>query len=181
MGDTTIQRDPNATSRVSGLTPRREGGAWQHQRLRVVEPQTGCFALTGRTPSPDSWPTHRISWAGSGSTLMLSPKNTGSRRGLISWAGGLWKREVAYVEKWGGHDLYTTPSTENRRSDRQTSPHPYLRDPMRVGPDYLPHAWAPRWDSSWVRWTHPAPRQPQYRVTLALTPSQNSQMRCLWL
>lgn len=148
----TIQRDQSVIQEGLG------GGAWQHQRVRVVEPQTGCPALTGRTPSParqgpserthppDSWPTHRISCAGSGSTLMLSPKNTGSRRGLISWAGGLWKREVAYVKKWGGHDLYTPPSTENRGSDGQTSPHPCLRDPMRVGHDYPPHAWAPRWD-----------------------------------
>lgn len=109
---------------------------------------------------------------------MLSPKNTGIRRGLISWAGGLWKREVAYVKKWGGHDLYTTPSTENRGSDGQTSPHPCLRDPMRVG-----HGHPGGIDSSWVRWMHPAPRGPQATSVSSdfiTDPVTNSQMRCLW-
>lgn len=47
------------------------------------------------TPTQPSSPTHRISGVGSGFTSMLSPKNTGSIRGLISragvlggWAGG---------------------------------------------------------------------------------------------
>ena len=47
------------------------------------------------TPTQPSSPTHRISGVGSGFSSMLSPKNTGSIRGLISragvlggWAGG---------------------------------------------------------------------------------------------
>lgn len=100
--------DNNATSMVSGFDAKQRT---QHQRVRVVEIQAGWLrtarldhaslqlgppdASQARTHPPHSWPTYRISCAGSGSTSMLSPKNTGSSLDLISRVGGFWKREVA--------------------------------------------------------------------------------------
>lgn len=61
------------------------------------------FPMGGRDqhrphPHPPSRPTHRISCVGSGCTSMLSPKNTGSIRGLISSAGEFGGRPGGYRE-----------------------------------------------------------------------------------
>ena len=60
----------------------------------LLGPQAGPRTLDGtcRAPTPPSSPTHRISCVGSGCTSMLSPKDTGSIRGLISSAGELGGR-----------------------------------------------------------------------------------------
>lgn len=163
--------------------PPEPGRPWlsQAETLHTVEQDPPL----GRVHPPYSWPTYRISCGGSGSTLMLSPKNTGSRRGLISRAGGLWKRGVAWVEIGkGNQDLYTTPRTENG-GVRQTCPHACLHDPMRVGHDDDGlHTPAPRWNSAWVRWKHLAPLGPQAASgsgDIGTDPlSQSSRVRCLW-
>lgn len=61
----------------------------------------GVGTSAWRTPAPASGPTHRISCVDSGCTSMLSPKNTGSIRGLISSAGEFGGRAGGCRENHG--------------------------------------------------------------------------------
>lgn len=45
---------PGGDSEGPVSDPRRRGGSWQHQRVRVVKPQTGSSALNRQSPVTSS-------------------------------------------------------------------------------------------------------------------------------